>query len=63
MKNNKVLFLTSLLAVATLAGCGTRTSEPIILPEADQVESFDNDTVVYPNELLVNHRNIRTIRI
>ena len=56
MKNNKVLFLTSLLAVATLAGCGTRTSDPIIIPEANQVEAVENDNVVYPKELLVNHR-------
>ena len=64
MKNKKVLFLTSLLAVATLAGCGTKTSSKaddgvptsMILPEASEVEGYDNDNVKFPEELLVNHR-------
>ena len=64
MKNNKVLFLTSLLAIATLAGCGTKTSSKaddgvptsMILPEASEVEGYDNDNVKFPEELLVNHR-------
>lgn len=64
MKNKKVLFLTSLLAIATLAGCGTKTSSKaddgvptsMILPEASEVEGYDNDNVKFPEELLVNHR-------
>ena len=65
MKNKKVLFLTSLLAVATLAGCGTKTSSQpkndgvptsMILPEASDVQGYDNDNVKFPEELLVNHR-------
>lgn len=64
MKNKKVLFLTSLLAVATLAGCGTKTSSKaddgvptsMILPEASEVQGYDNDNVKFPEELLVNHR-------
>ena len=64
MKNKKVLFLTSLLAVATLAGCGTKTSSKaddgvptsMILPEASEVQGYDNDNVNFPEELLVNHR-------
>lgn len=64
MKNKKVLFLTSLLAVATLAGCGTKTSSKaddgvptsMILPEASEVQGYDNDNVEFPEELLVNHR-------
>ena len=64
MKNKKVLFLTSLLAVATLAGCGTKTSSKaddgvptsMILPEASEVEGYDNDNAKFPEELLVNHR-------
>lgn len=64
MKSNKVLFLTSLLAVATLAGCGTKTSSKaddgvptsMILPEASEVQGYDNDNVKFPEELLVNHR-------
>ncbi len=64
MKNKKVLFLTSLLAIATLAGCGTKTSSKaddgvptsMILPEASEVQGYDNDNVKFPEELLVNHR-------
>lgn len=64
MKNNKVLFLTSLLAIATLAGCGTKTSSKaddgvptsMLFPEASDVQGYDNDNVKFPEELLVNHR-------
>ena len=64
MKNNKVLFLTSLLAIATLAGCGTKTSSKaddgvptsMLFPEASEVQGYDNDNVKFPEELLVNHR-------
>lgn len=64
MKNTKVLLFTSLLAVATLAGCGAKTSSKVddgvptsmITPEASNVEAFDNGNVAYPDELLVNHR-------
>ena len=64
MKNKKVLFLTSLLAVATLAGCGTKTSSKaddgvptsMLFPEASDVQGYDNDNVKFPEELLVNHR-------
>ena len=64
MKNTKVLLFTSLLAVATLAGCGTKTSSSVndgvptsmIIPEASQTEAVENDNVVYPDELLVNHK-------
>lgn len=64
MKNNKVLFLTSLLAIATLAGCGTKTSSKaddgvptsMLFPEASDVQDYDNDNVKFPEELLVNHR-------
>lgn len=64
MKNKKVLFLTSLLAIATLAGCGTKTSSKaddgvptsMLFPEASEVQGYDNDNVKFPEELLVNHR-------
>lgn len=65
MNNKKVLFLTSLLAVATLAGCGTKTSSQpkndgvptsMIIPEASKIEAVENNKVTYPSELLVNHR-------
>ena len=65
MKNKKVLFLTSLLAVATLAGCGAKTSSQpkndgvptsMIIPEASKIEAVENNKVTYPSELLVNHR-------
>lgn len=65
MKNKKVLFLTSLLAVATLAGCGAKTSSQpkndgvptsMIIPEASKIEAVENNKATYPSELLVNHR-------
>ena len=58
MRNKKVLFLTSLLAVTALTGCGTKTipAGPIVLPEAEQSESFENKIATYPEELLLNHR-------
>ena len=64
MKNTKVLLFTSLLAVATLAGCGAKTSSKVddgvptsmIIPEASQTEAVENDNATYPDELLVNHK-------
>ena len=65
MNNKKVLFLTSLLAITALTGCGTKTSSSaindgvptsMIIPEASNVETTENNSVVYPDELLVNHR-------
>ena len=70
MKNRKVLFLTSLLAIASLTGCGggdESSSEPssssvnpgptpIVVPEADEEKEFDYTAATYPDEILVNHR-------
>ena len=64
MNNKKVLFLTSLLAITALTGCGAKTSSKVddgvptsmIIPEASQTEAVENDNAMYPDELLVNHK-------
>lgn len=64
MNNKKVLFLTSLLTITALTGCGAKTSSKVddgvptsmIIPEASQTEAVENDNVAYPDELLVNHK-------
>lgn len=71
MNNRKVLFLTSLLAVASLTGCGggkksssqvssAPSSNPgptsIVVPEANEEIEFDYTQATYPDEILVNHR-------
>jgi len=64
MNNKKVLFLTSLLTITALTGCGAKTSSKVddgvptsmIIPEASQTEAVENDNATYPDELLVNHK-------
>ena len=64
MNNKKVLFLTSLLAITALTGCGAKTSSKVddgvptsmIIPEASQTEAVENNNATYPDELLVNHK-------
>ena len=65
MKNSKVLFLTSLLAITTLAGCGTKVASSkvvddgvptsMMIPEANDSEAVEA-VPTYPDEILLNHR-------
>ena len=59
MKNRKVLFLTSLIALTSLAACSGDTKAPLgpdIIPEIDTSDNVNNVTKTYPDELLINHR-------
>lgn len=65
MNSKKVLFLTSLLALTTLAGCGKKASSgnvndgvptSMILPEGGEKQEETPDVASYPEQIILNHR-------
>lgn len=57
--NKRLLLVTSVLALTSLAGCSEEASAvfgPTVIPEADKSEKLENNPAIYPDELLMNHR-------
>lgn len=63
MKHNRLLLLTSLLAISGLAGCNSAGGSAsnngpveIIVPDANESKEYDGTVTKLPDEILLNHR-------